>query len=125
MRNNIHRRHNEHRNSSNNNNKEPTEQNDDVESEIEQIQTEIDRLQQRLDRLRLRRSNRTRENARNRTEREITIGTRVRVLNYHRGLRGTVGIVISTSSAQVTIQPESGDNAFRRFKQNVEVVEDE
>ena len=122
MRNNIHRRHNEHRNSSNNNNKEPTEQNDDVESEIEQIQTEIDRLQQRLDRLRLRRSNIARGNARNCAGREITIGTRVRVLNNHRGLQGTVGIVISISLAQVTIQPESGDNAFRQFKQ---IVEDE
>ena len=85
---------------------------------------EIVRLQERIRTLTLQ-GRRLRDRPNNVANNEIKIGNRVRILSNHRNLGGTTGTVIGATSAQVTIRPDDKGNKFRRYKQNVEIIDDE
>lgn len=102
---------------------------EDTEPEVLEIYNEITILQERIRTLLLQaesiQGRRPRNRRNNIGTNTIEIGTRVRVLNDYRNLRGTTGVLIGTSSAQVTIRPDNGEREFRRYRQNVEIIEDE
>ena len=97
-----------------------------INNEINKIQATIEELQQQLADLRLivEVEQQQEQKTKRRRRREVQVGDRVRVLNNYRGLRNTTGIVISISATQATVKSDRDDIKFRKYKQNLEIVEE-
>lgn len=97
-----------------------------INNEIDRIQVTIEELQQQLADLRLivEIGQQQEGKTKHRRRRDIQVGDRVRVLNNYRGLRNTTGVVISISATQATVRSDRDDIVFRKYKQNLEIVEE-
>ena len=49
----------------------------------------------------------------------LQVGDTVRITNSYQGRKNTTGIITKVLNTQVWIQPDNGDNPFRKFKANL------
>jgi hypothetical protein len=59
------------------------------------------------------------QQAQRNTERQLSIGDRVKVLNNYRGRQGITGVITRITPTQAHIRPDNGGNIFRSYKQNL------
>lgn len=100
-------------------------------AEVERLKKEVNQLQRRISELELQvatgntNSNNQQTNKPRTSGELVQVGDRVRVLNDHRRLRQTTGVVVKVTSAQATINPDSGGAWFRRYKRNLKIINHE